>query len=136
MCGPLQEKTTMKRWILILMALVLFLPPRPAPSAHEKHAGTSPGAAFRGEVLDLACYIPHGGKGPEHQKCALKCAEQGQPLGLLTPEGKVYLLFADHTDATAFEKTKALAGKTVEITGEASGRDGINGLTVLAVKAL
>lgn len=126
----------MKRWILILLALALFLPPGLAPSAHEKHAGTPAGGAFRGEVVDLACYIPHGGKGPEHQKCALKCAEQGQPLGLLTPEGKVYLLFADHTDATAFAKTRTLAGKNVEIAGEASGRDGINGLTVLAVKAL
>ena len=63
-------------------------------------------------------------------------AELGQPLGLLTPEGKLYVLFADHTDATAFEKTKTLAGKNVEITGETSARDGINGLTVLAVKAL
>lgn len=126
----------MQRRFLILMVLTLFLRPAAALPADAKHSGSSPGAAIRGEIVDLACYIPHGGKGPEHQKCALKCAEQGQPLGLLTPEGKLYVLFADHTDATAFEKTKALAGKTVEITGQTSGRDGINGLTILAVKAL
>ncbi len=126
----------MQRWTLILLALAAFLLPAAALAADKKHPGASSGVAVRGEIVDMACYIPHGGKGPEHQKCALKCAEQGQPLGLLTPEGKLYLLFADHTDATAFEKTKALAGKNVEITGETSGRDGINGLTVLTVKAL
>ena len=95
--------------------------------------GEAANLTVTGEILDLACYIAHGGKGAQHAKCALKCAEQGQPLGLLAGDGKVYVLLADHADATAYNKAKTLAGQQVEIKGESATRDGLNGLTVLAV---
>ena len=89
-----------------------------------------------GEVLDLACYISHGAKGPDHAGCAAKCAEMGQPVGLAASDGKVYVLVADHADSSAFTKAKSMAGKKVEIKGEVAAKDGINALTVHAVKTI
>jgi hypothetical protein len=93
-------------------------------------------SAVQGEVLDLACYVGHGGMGEGHAGCAAKCLKGGQPMGLLGTDGTVYMLFADHGDASAFEKTKELAGKKVEVTGEVATKGAIKGITVHGVKAL
>ena len=76
------------RWLIALVALACS-----AATSFARPVGVD--SALSGEVVDLACYVGHGAKGPDHQKCALKCAQMGQPLGLLTPEGKIYLLVAD-----------------------------------------
>ncbi len=125
----------MRRTIPALALVLLLGTPAATVTAAEKAAG-SPGVTLSGEVLDLACYIAHGGKGPEHAACAVKCAEMGQPIGLAASDGKVYLLLADHADSSAFTKAKSLAGTKVEIKGQVAAKDGMNGLTVLSVKAL
>jgi hypothetical protein len=91
---------------------------------------------IRGEILDMACYIGHGATGEEHAPCAARCVKGGQPMGLLSADGKVYLLVANHQDATAFEKAKEFAGKQVEIEGTSMSRDGIAAVEVLSVKKL
>ena len=88
----------------------------------------------KGEIVDLACYIGHGAKGPDHQKCAEKCAAMGQPLGLLTGDGKLYVLVADHQNPSALAAAKKLAGEQVEMTGEPSERDGVAAIAVHTVK--
>ena len=93
-------------------------------------------SAVKGEVLDLSCYMGHGGQGEGHAGCAAKCVKGGQPMGLLGTDGAVYVLFADHSDASAFEKTKDLAGKKVEVTGEVATKGTLKGITVHGVKAL
>jgi hypothetical protein len=90
----------------------------------------------RGEILDLACYIGHGATGEEHAPCAVKCVKGGQPMGLLSADGKVYLLVANHNDAAAFEQAKELAGKQVELQGTSMSRDGIQAVEVRSVKKL
>jgi hypothetical protein len=80
--------------------------------------------------VDLACCVGHGAKGPDHQKCA----QMGQPLGLLTPEGKVYLLVADHAEPQAYDAARKLAGVQVGIRGEPMEKDGLTILTVHGVK--
>ena len=90
----------------------------------------------RGEILDMACYIGHGATGEEHAPCAVKCVKGGQPMGLLSADGEVYLLVANHKDATAFEQAKELAGKQVELQGVSMSRDGIRAVEVLSVKKL
>ncbi|HEU5181522.1 MAG TPA: hypothetical protein VFW45_12075 [Candidatus Polarisedimenticolia bacterium] len=125
----------MSKWscMATLVALTLSIPT--SLSAHDAHAhAEAPDITVKGEILDLACYIGHGAKGSEHQQCALKCAQMGQPLGLLTTDGKLYLLTADHQDPTAFRKAKQLAGDQVEMTGAPAERDGVTALTVHAVK--
>ncbi|HZN55295.1 MAG TPA: hypothetical protein VFB67_08225 [Candidatus Polarisedimenticolaceae bacterium] len=104
----------------------------------DEHAGHHDAKAdtVQGEVLDLACYIGHGGEGAGHAGCAAKCLQGGQPMGLLAKDGAVYVLLADHDDAAPYEKTKTFAGKKVEITGEVGAKNGIKGITVHGVKAL
>lgn len=101
-------------------------------AVHQEEKAT----AVQGEVLDLACYVGRGGMGEGHAGCAAKCLKGGQPMGLLAADGTVYVLMADHSDASAFDKTKELAGKKVEVTGEVASKSGLKGITVHAVKAL
>ena len=90
----------------------------------------------RGEVVDMACYMAHEAKGPEHATCAARCVEGGQPMGLLAEDGTVYLLYANHKDGSAFESTKEYAGQNVVISGIMATRAGIKGLEVNSVKPL
>ena len=119
--------------VLVVVGLLAL----PALAAeHEHKAGGGKDVTVQGEILDLACYTSHGAKGAEHASCAMKCVKAGQPMGLLSTDGTVYLLFADHQDAKAYEKAKDLAGKNAEVAGEPASQGSLKGITVHGVKAL
>ena len=124
------------RRIVAAVASSLLLCMAAGPSLAAEKAAPPSDVTLTGEVLDLACYIGQGAKGPDHAGCAVKCAEMGQPIGLAASDGKVYVLLADHADSSAFTKVKSMAGKKVEIKGEVAARDGMNALTVHAVKTV
>jgi len=115
------------RRLAAVAVVLLLLAPAGWLMAADKEAAD---VTLKGEVLDMACYLGHGAHGADHQKCAQKCAANGQPIGLLSDAGKVYLLVADHGDMSAFEQAKTLAGQNVTITGSVAGRDGIESMTV------
>jgi len=96
--------------------------------------GADAGQTLSGEIVDLACYVGHGAKGPDHQKCAQKCEQMGQPMGLLTADGGLYLLVADHSNPTPYNKARGLAGDQVEIQGNVSEKSGMKALSVNEVK--
>lgn len=87
----------------------------------------------RGEVVDLACYMSHQGRGEKHRKCAKACLLKGAPVGIVTKSGKVYLVVEEHSKSSeiAFRKLKRLVGERVKLTGEKFVR---GGMTALAVK--
>lgn len=98
-------------------------------------ASASPPAALaddtlEGEILDLACYIGRNAKGPSHTRCAQTCAEHGMPLGLLTDDGKVYILYPKHGAEEGFEAVKKLAGTDAKITGRVDQKDSLLGIEV------
>lgn len=128
----------MKKMIGIasILTLLLGMGLAMASFAHEDMKGMQKDATVTGEIVDLACYLDHGATGMKHQQCALTCLKGGQPMGLLTKEGKVYLLLADHQDAKAFDEAKNYAALQVEITGPLAEKAGITGLTVEKVKKL
>ncbi len=123
----------MLRRCATILALTLFLAPGAGILAAEQTAASSD-ATLSGEVVDMACYIGHGAKGEMHKACAAKCAAMGQPVGLLSSDGALYLLVADHVDSGAYEKARKLAGEQVEMKGEVAARDGVSALTVHDVK--
>jgi hypothetical protein len=86
-----------------------------------------------GEVTDMKCYLASGASGPDHAKCAKSCAKAGQPIGLLTDGGELYLLSIGK-DKSQFETLVELAGENVEVTGEVSERNGVNLLVVGTAK--
>ena len=95
--------------------------PAPAVRAAEQ---------IEGEILDLACYIPKRAKGPAHRKCAQTCAEHGMPLGLLTDDDAVYLLYPRHGQEDSVETVTKLAGTRARLTGDPAERGGLNGFEV------
>jgi hypothetical protein len=122
-----------------LAALALVFTAAPFALAHDEqgHDHGKPAAAaatWKGEIVDLACYVPNGAKGAGHADCAKKCAKANMPLGLLTGDGDLVLLLADHEDGKAYETVKELAGTSVEVSGKAAERDGMTVVTVASVK--
>lgn len=85
---------------------------------------------IQGEILDLACYLPKGAQGTAHARCAQTCAEHGMPLGLLTDDQKIYVLYPKHGKESSFDGVKKLAGQRAKLTGAASERGGMRGFEV------
>jgi len=87
-----------------------------------------------GKVIDLYCYSRDAkATGMDHRdgrECALACVKwEGQPVGLLTTDGKVYQLAGDlvaHNNA----KVAPHLTHTITVTGDIVDRDGI--MTIFA----
>lgn len=61
----------------------------------------NPGATVKtvtGEIIDFSCYLQIGKHGDKHRDCAQKCFRNGQPIGLLTQDGTVYMLMEEEHD--------------------------------------
>ena len=76
-----------------------------------------------GEVIDYSCYLQVGKHGDKHRDCGQKCVRNGQPVGLLTKDGDVYLLMDEEHDPrrdgmTAFrQKAVDLMAYIVTVNG-------------------
>jgi hypothetical protein len=59
-----------------------------------------PGSAVTrvGEIVDFSCYIQLGKHGEKHRACGQKCVNNGQPIGLLTKDGALYMLMPEEHD--------------------------------------
>jgi len=51
-----------------------------------------------GEIVDFSCYLQLGKHGEKHRSCGQKCVQQGQPVGLLTQKGELYMLMPEEHD--------------------------------------
>jgi hypothetical protein len=51
-----------------------------------------------GEIIDFSCYLEVGKHGEKHRDCAQKCFRAGQPIGLLTQAGDLYMLMEEEHD--------------------------------------
>jgi hypothetical protein len=89
-----------------------------------------------GEVIDLACYMPHpqSGQGAAHRKCAETCVKKGLPMGLLTSDKQVYLLLEDHENPKPYAQLKDKAAEKVTVEGEKVSQGGVQGLVVESLK--
>ena len=56
-------------------------------------------------------------------------------MGLLTADGSVILLSADHKNGEPFEKLKDLAGEKAQVSGKLAEKDGMKMVTVTGAKA-
>lgn len=101
---------------------------KPNPGAKE--------ATLVGEIVDFSCYLQIGKHGEKHRSCAQKCFTAGQPVGLLTKDGSLYMLMEEEHDprrdgltnfrAAAVEH----AGHIMEVTGTRSEHAGYKALYV------
>ncbi len=97
--------------------------------------GEAKASTMKGELVDMGCYLGSGAMGEKHQECATKCVANGMPMGLLTADGKLYLLTLNHDNGDAYNMCKAMMAQTVEVTGKVSTKAGMKGIDVSAVKA-
>ncbi len=83
-----------------------------------------------GEIIDMSCYLQLGKHGEKHVACGKKCLTAGQPIGLLTKDGSVYMLMEEEHDPRRDGQTSAFRkaatdhlGHIMEVSGtEASVR--------------
>ena len=92
-----------------------------------------------GEIVDFSCYLQLGKHGEKHRSCGQKCVQNGQPIGLLTRNGTLYMIMPEEHDPRrdGGVDAKAIAsehmGHIVEVNGtEAS----VNGYRAIYVQGL
>jgi hypothetical protein len=91
-----------------------------------------------GKLVDLACYGQskentenvHKGKGYD---CGKACAREGFPVGVLTPDGKIYQVSGELA-AHANAKLAPHIAETVTITGDVTPKSGIAVITASELK--
>jgi len=95
-------------------------------SVRADEAATKPGSdetvTVTGEVLDMACYIDHGARGEKHAQCAKTCIESGLPVGIISQDGKAYLITGEHKPLN--NQLADYAAKTITVKGKLVERDG------------
>jgi hypothetical protein len=106
---------------------------RPAGATTRSTSVCEDGNAVTGQVIDLYCYMrDNKATGMDHREgreCAWACIRwEGQPVGLLTAEGKVYQL-AGPLVAGNNTKVAPHLTHTVTVTGAVADRDGLTMIT-------
>ena len=89
--------------------------------------------SYVGEVVDLHCYVTRGARGAEHAGCANACIARGVTPGLVTADGKAYLLLGEKP----FSPKDTLAGRagtTVTVRGTLVERGGMSALQVRSIE--
>jgi hypothetical protein len=89
-----------------------------------------------GEIVDLSCYLQLGKHGEKHKSCGQKCIAAGQPIGLLTKEGNIYMLMEEEHDPRRDGQTdlRKAAGDhfahVMEVTGTETSVRGVHAVYV------
>lgn len=97
--------------------------------AFSDEKGKSKEASITGEILDLACYMTEDESGPAHKQCAIKCAKQGIPIGILDKKSKkVYLILPGHSkeEMHDYQEVGEKAGTEVTLKGMVFEKPGLS----------
>jgi len=121
------KKNTFKKSFFLLA--IFLCAAFPASFGQEKKTTT-----ITGEVLDMACYSASGASGEGHKSCAASCIKGGAPMGLLTSDGKVYLIVENHDKKDAYAEAQKHAGEKITAIGTLSDRGGLQAIIVDEVK--
>ena len=121
MINPTGKISTLVK-LAVAVTFTTALAAAPLALAEEK-ADAAASKEVTGEVVDMMCYVDHGGKGEKHAACAAKCIKGGGPVGIAS-EGKTYLIVGDHKPMN--DQLAEYAGKTITVTGKMAEKDGVN----------
>ncbi len=88
----------------------------------------------KGEVVDLWCYLEGGDHGPDHKDCAISCAKAGDPIGLVTEKGDIYVMMGIKDHQPGREVLIDKMAETVTVEGTLVKKGGIQVIYVTAVK--
>lgn len=101
--------------------------------SHERAGGKA--VQITGRVVDIACFVGHDSTGPNHAKCAERCARAGNPLAIYDEGAKtLYLPVAlDHKSPNA--KLMEFIEKKVTVTGNVMEKGGLKGIAITKVES-
>jgi len=96
-----------------------------------------------GQLIDEACYkMDKSNAGVDHKmpkgdtkNCAIGCAKGGQPVALLTADGKIYTVTGDLA-ADKNAKLVAHMSHKVELTGDVAEKDGKTTISATNLKMI
>jgi hypothetical protein len=89
---------------------------------------------IQGEVIDLWCYLEGGDHGAEHKQCAIACAKAGNPIGLLTEKGEIFVMMGIRDHQPGKDVLIDKMAETVTIEGTLVKKGGTQVIYVSAVK--
>jgi len=87
----------------------------------QEAKSTSNNVSITGEIIDVKCYTTGmmGGRGPEHEDCAIACIKGGLPVGVVDDKtGDVYTIVPAKGTKGANEALLKLVAKKVKIEGK------------------
>ena len=122
--GKMGEKPS-KAWTVTTIAAAVNKQPQPGKVT-----------TATGEIIDLSCYLQLGKHGQAHVPCGTKCLQSGEPIGLLTSDGTVYMLMAEEHDPrrdgeTTFRQAAIdNFGKIMAVTGTETSHGGYKAIYV------
>lgn len=114
---------------IVALAIILGF----SASAFAQEGDAKKPVTFKGEIVDMHCFVTRGERGPDHAGCANACISRDVPAGFVTEDGTLYVLLNERP-VSVKDKVAGLAGKTVTVTGFAVERNGVKGLQLQSVK--
>lgn len=119
---------------IVVVCLVLVLAFGFAAVAGAQKA-PSEKVTVTGEVIDTYCYSTEGARGMGHKACAMACAKQGIPVGLLEKgTNKVYVLLPDKKETPIPAGVIDKCGEEITVTGQKFLTGGDTFLTIESFK--
>lgn len=122
----------MKRRIVGAMIGAYLLLGLGTPLAFAEPQGET--VKVKGEVVDLWCFLEGGDHGAEHKECAISCAKAGNPIGLLTEKGEVYVMMGLKDHQPGREVLIDRMAQSVTVTGTLVKKGGVQVIYVSTVK--
>lgn len=89
---------------------------------------------IKGEVVDIWCYLEGGDHGADHKECAVNCAKAGNPIGLVTEKGDIYVMMGIKDHQPGKEVLIDKMAETVTVEGTLVKKGGIQVVYVSSVK--
>jgi len=118
---------------MLLVAFGAFaIAPRATAAKPKKETVFS----VKGEIVDLVCFMSDKKKiGESHEACARDCINAGNPVGLLTSGGKLYLMLGRDMKP-ANDLLAPYAAKQVRVRGKKFSRGEMTAVIVESVEEL
>ncbi|MBI4430026.1 MAG: hypothetical protein HY562_13010 [Ignavibacteriales bacterium] len=113
-------KHAVRVYLLFFVSIFVF-----GIAASQDKKGTD--VTLKGELIDIKCYSSGmgGGRGEEHQDCAIQCMKGGLPVGLLDDKGTLYMLVPKKGMKGGNEALAEHAAHTLTVKGTLQDKGGM-----------
>ena len=131
MFNPNSNRFSIAKFAVVgLFVIALAISPVTVAMAHEhegadKDKATADGSKeVTGEIVDMMCYVDHNAMGEKHGgSCGSTCIKGGGPVGIVSNDGKAYLVVGEHKPMN--DQLAEYCGKTITLKGKLADRGGI-----------